>query len=275
MGLLKGVGAIVLGLTIALVGGLVWSVLLGVNLSTTPSAPWAAPVMLLILGLGWLYLSGWGWPRATQAARAVRLPQRALVGGQWFWAVAAGVLVMAASLCALLVAFRLLPIPISPLPDSARAAPLIAAAYFGVGSLVAGMVEEAAFRGYMQSGVQRVWGKAASFAIVALAFAALHAGNPEFFYLIPLYFATSLALSFLVDLSGSLWPGVIAHTLADIASFLLLLTLGAEALGADANLSAPDSTMMLVIGIGAASLILTPIAYWRLAVLMRSNQSGA
>lgn len=186
MGLLKGAGAIALGLVVALVGGLIWSILLGVNLATTPGAPWAAALIFLILGLGWLYLSGWGWPRSTQAARAIRLPQRALTAAQLFWALTAGVLAMATSLCGLLISFRLLPIPIAPLPESAQAAPLIAVAYFGAGSLVAGMVEEAAFRGYMQVGVQRVWGKTAAFAVVALAFAALHAGNPEFFYLLPL-----------------------------------------------------------------------------------------
>lgn len=238
---LRAGAAIALGFLIAVGGGIVWSVLLGFNLSIRPALPWSVAAAIVLLAITWLYLSGLGWPRNTQAARRASLPQEQLSVGSWLAALAAALGVSGLALCALLLAFRLLPIPITPLPEFASNEPWLALVYFGAAALVAGVVEEAAFRGYMLSGVERAWGRFAAYVVVAVAFAVLHAGNPEFLYLFPLYFLLSLALSGVVTMCGSVWPGVIAHTLSDFVSFALLLFTGPAALAAPLTLTTPDA----------------------------------
>lgn len=253
----KGATAIVLGFLIALTGGAIWTILFGLNLSINPSLPWSAAAVLVVLTLAWLYISGWGWPRRTQDSRRASLPQKKLSAGAWMAALAAALGASGFALCALLLAFRLLPIPVTPLPDLAISAPWIALVYFGAASLVAGMVEEAAFRGYMLSGVERTWGRIAAYIVVAAAFSVLHAGNPEFFYLIPLYFFLSLVLSAVVTMSGSVWPGVVAHTLSDFASFVLLLFVGPAVLSEPLTLAAPDTPALVLAGGAALSAAMT------------------
>lgn len=237
----RGAAAIALGFLIAFAGGTIWSILLGLNLALNPALPWSVATAIALLTIAWLYLSGLGWPRGTQAARRASLPQNKLSAGSWLAALAAAIGASGFALCVLLLAFRLLPIPVTPLPEFANREPWIALVYFGAASLVAGMVEEAAFRGYMLTGVERAWGRVAAYIVVAVAFAILHAGNPEFLYLLPLYFFLSLALSGVVTMSGSVWPGVVAHTLSDFASFVLLLFAGPAVLAAPLRLAAPDA----------------------------------
>lgn len=255
--ILKAGAAIALGFLIALGGGLTWSVLLGLNLSINPALPWSVVAATLLLTLAWLYLSGLGWPRSTQSARRASLPQKQLSIGEWVAASAAAVGASGFALCALLLAFRLLPIPITPLPDFATREPVMALAYFGAAALVAGVVEEAAFRGYMLSGVERAWGRLAAYIVVAVAFSILHAGNPEFLYLLPLYFCLSLTLSGVVTMSGSVWPGVVAHTLSDLVSFALLLFVGPSVLAAPLSVAAPDLDAMVLTACAAGLGILS------------------
>lgn len=264
--------ALFLGFAIALGGNFVWSILLAVNLGAGASTPWSPFLMIAVLALGWAYLGGAGLPRSSQALRRQLLPQSRLSAFRWATSLLTGLGALAAFLCALLIAYRLLPIPIQPLPPMVQSAPLLALAYFGAASIVAGMAEEAGFRGYMQSGLDMALGKTASTIIVALAFSALHAGNPEFLYLLPLYAGTSLALSVLVRASGSVWPGVVAHTCADFASYTLLLYFGATALTKPASLSAPDHALLVVAGVGAAGVFIAATGFVALASTRRAER---
>ena len=247
--------AILLGFAIAILGNLTWSVLLGLNLATAPGTPWSAAAMLCVLALAWAYIGGWGPPKSSKALRNRLLPQARLSIPTWVFGLCASLGVLTAFLCALLVAYRLLPIPVAPLPEMAQSAPILALVYFGAASLVAGMAEEAGFRGYMQAGLDQAFGPTASTVLVAVTFALLHAANPEFLYLIPLYFGVSVALSMIVRMSKSIWPGVVAHFAADFASYILLLLMGAESLTARAALDAPDQALLLVACVGAIGLL--------------------
>lgn len=265
--------ALFLGFAIALGGNFIWSLLLAVNLGASASVPWAPALMVALLALGWIYLGGAGPPKSSQARRRQLLPQAPLSFFRWTFGLLASLGVLTGFVCALLIAYRFLPIPIQPLPPMVQSAPLLALIYFGAASLVAGMAEEAGFRGYMQSGLDMAVGKTASTIIVAAAFAALHAGNPEFLYLLPLYVGVSLALSALVRATGSLWPGVVAHACADFASYALLLYVGAAALTQPASISAPDHALLVVTGIGAAGLVIALIGFITLASTRRGESA--
>jgi hypothetical protein len=100
--------AVVTGSLVCLVGTMVWSILLGLNLKVTPSIPWAAPVMVVLLWAYWRFLSGKGGPRSTAEIRRASLRVHRLSGSLWVWSLAAGVLSVATAVNLQLVYARLL-----------------------------------------------------------------------------------------------------------------------------------------------------------------------
>jgi membrane protease YdiL (CAAX protease family) len=93
-----------------------------------------------------------------------------------------------------------------------------------VTSLVAAFVEESAFRGYMQSDLERRLNRPLTIVMVALAFAVFHlygrtlqqwsAGLAD-------WVVISAVFSVLVILTGSIVPAVVCHFLIDLALFSL------------------------------------------------------
>ena len=267
--------AIVVGLAIAITGGGVWSVMFAANFATNPALPWSIPAMLVALLVGWLYLSGWGPPVSTKASRAALLPRTRLTASEIMWATAAAFGASGVFLALLLAAYRTLPIPMSPLPPAAVSAPGLSLAYFAMASLVAGVVEEAAFRGYMQHGLERSIGRAGAFLLVALFFALFHGAHPEVLFLIPIYIGTSVSYSIIVAMSGSLWPAILAHAVADFMSFALLLFVGPARLTARADVHDPDADLLLVLVAGSIAFAVAIISYWRLGTVTQSRPSTA
>lgn len=84
-----------------------------------------------------------------------------------------------------------------------------------VASIATGIVEETAFRGYMQNIIQKRNHPFIAIAIVALAFTAAHALPLPLW---PLFFIGSLGWGFLAYYSNSTLPGIIYHAIIDTAS---------------------------------------------------------
>ena len=268
----KALLAIVIGLAIAIVGGAAWSVMFAVNFATNPALPWSIPATLAVLSIGWLYLGGSGPPASTKAARAALLPRARLSGSEMGWATAAAFGASGVFVTLLLAAYRTLPIPMSPLPPAALSAPGLSLAYFAMASLVAGVVEEAAFRGYMQHGLEGSIGRAGAIILVAVLFALFHGAHPEVLFLIPIYLGTSISSSIVVAMSGSLWPVILAHAAADFLSFALLLFVGPERLTGRADVHAPDADLLLVLAAGGVAFVVAVVSFWRLGTLMRTRR---
>src|ERR1700731_2963466 len=96
-----------LALVLTMVAGGVWSALLVANLATSPAIPWAVVVMGLILWLVWQYLGGrWG-PRSTAEARRRSLRANPVSRQVFAWALAAGLLSIAALTGFWIVLFQL------------------------------------------------------------------------------------------------------------------------------------------------------------------------
>jgi len=82
--------ASILAFIILVVNSLVWGALLISNLNTTPTIPWAVPIMALFLWLMWQYLDGRWWPRSTSATRHQLLRAKLVPGRVFAWAMLTG-----------------------------------------------------------------------------------------------------------------------------------------------------------------------------------------
>jgi membrane protease YdiL (CAAX protease family) len=88
-------------------------------------------------------------------------------------------------------------------------------------ALVAGITEEVGFRGYMQVPLEGRYGPAVGITIVSIMFVVLHlnqawAGGGGILIML---FGISAVWGVLARVSGSLIPGMISHTVADIVNF--------------------------------------------------------
>ena len=150
------VRAVVVGLGVGLVGTVPWARLVAANTQHLPSVPWAVPMMAFILVAWWLYFAkGRGWPEGT--ARARRLSGRAnrVPDDLWGPALGAGVLGLFATLVLQGVLARLVTLPRQQDLDPSQYPVVTVFAWVVMSAAVAGVVEETAFRGYMQGGIER------------------------------------------------------------------------------------------------------------------------
>src|SRR5262249_62033039 len=138
-----------------------WAVLAIVNVKVTPAIPWSAPAMALVLWFGWRRL------RSDERLRAVPLRSQT-----WRLALVAGGLGIAAVWAAFAALRGVLhitpPSDIPHLPVWTIAAVMIMAA------TVAGVAEEAGFRGFMQLPLERAYGPFTAVAITSAVFTAVH-----------------------------------------------------------------------------------------------------
>src|ERR1035441_5630433 len=201
--------AVLAGLVVMAAGQFPWSFLIVANLRHDPhSPPWAVPVMALYLTLYWRYLNGWGWPRRSAQMRRDRLRARGLPGCVWLGAMASGVLAVAAAVVLQNAYSRLVPLPAATLTDTSRYPWSTVLLVLLMGGAVAGIAEEAGFRGYMQSAIERIHGPVAAIAVVSLTFAAIHFthGVGSKVSRLPYYLAISVIYGMLTYRTGSIPP---------------------------------------------------------------------
>jgi membrane protease YdiL (CAAX protease family) len=258
--------ALVSGFGVLIVGGGVSGALMFANLATAPAAPWFLPATIGWLWLLWRYLDGAAWPASTSGARREALRALRLSARQWTWAMIAGALAVAAVMGVAFVTYRH-----AALPEAAYQAEFDVASYpwwtiasiFAGLALTAGVVEEAAFRGYMLSGVQRRHGWLIASVVVTLVFYVSHLSHAyATIAFAPFFLLHGLAFALLVYMTRSVVPGVVLHTLSD--AIVLPMQYGVvPSVGQWAFVG--DGWMSLAAG--AASVP----AFWRLAVVCRPN----
>jgi len=202
-----------------MIGGSVSGAIMFANLKLAPTLPLFLPVTVLWLWLFWRYARGDGWPRSTSDRRRAMLPVRKLSPRAWGWALVAGGLALAAAMGIAFMTYRF-----AALPDAAYRAPLEVASLpawtlvsvFAALALTAGVVEEAAFRGYMLTGVQRHYGWAVGIALVTVLFYLAHLSHAyATLAFVPFFLAHGLALGLLVFYTRSIVPGIVLHALSD------------------------------------------------------------
>jgi membrane protease YdiL (CAAX protease family) len=142
-------------------------------------------------------------------------------------------------------------------------------------AIVAGAVEEAGFRGYMQAPLERQYGPAVAIAIVAVVYFLAHFAPVS---ALPGFVLGAAAWGLLAYLSGSIWPGVILHSLVDTASFLWAWTYAVEAktlAESAARQSRLDSSFYLL---AACALLLGTLAagaYFKLARVTATERNAS
>lgn len=228
--------AVLLGLVVAGVPTLVWAALAGVNFKWTPRVPWSAPVMLGVLWLMWRYLRGEGAPRSTAPFRKEHLRATPLTPDTWQLALLAGGSAVA-SVWAAFSALRGLMHLTAPAADVTRFPLVTIIASILMGSVVAGVIEEAGFRGYMQLPLERAYGPILAIVVTSVLFTLVHLthGRPVLPFL-PFYFVVAIAYGTLTYLTGSILPSMTLHITGDILMLgLRFIALREGAAGNTAN----------------------------------------
>jgi len=216
--LLTTVLAVVLGLVIAALGLLPWNILAQLNMRWGPNVPWCAPVGLLWLFLFWSYLNGRGWPASTAQRRNKLLRALPLHGKTLRWCAFAGAIGLVALVTLYFVAIQFVDLPPSVFrPRSVAALPFgVAVVAMFMSAVVAGVVEEAAYRGYMQGILERRFGAPVAIAIVTIVFTGVHlVGGSKILPLAIPVCATGVVLGTLTVITRSVLPAMVVHVLAD------------------------------------------------------------
>ena len=217
------VRAVLVGFLVLVAGNFLPQGLYVANLRTAPSVPWSAALIAVWLWLYWQYISGRWWPASTSDVRRRHLRALPLTPQLWRWSMLAGGLAVATIIALTYALSRLRPLGLG-FPEQLRQLPPVTMVTLVVTiSLMAGIVEEAAFRGYMQSPIERRHGPVIAIAIVSAFFALAHlTGEPVSTPRMALIVIASIVYGFLARLSGSILPGVVLHGVGDIVGFALV-----------------------------------------------------
>jgi membrane protease YdiL (CAAX protease family) len=221
--------ALLMGLTIQLAGTLAWVAMIRLNVREHPESPWAAATTGCWLVIMLVWLSGRGWPRSTSAFRRHHLRLWRPEPGAWSGDSLATILGLAGAMVGLAVMYVLIgasrsTVDLSPYPTTA-----IRFSVLLMGPLVAGVVEEAAFRGYMQRHLERI-GPSFAILVTSVVFTLLHATQGLTYLLLfaPGIFVASVIYGHLALKSGSILPGMVLHFAGDLA-YAYFAILGGDA----------------------------------------------
>jgi membrane protease YdiL (CAAX protease family) len=216
MTIIAAAGAAVL----VLIGGsLPWGPLVTLNLRAGITMPWAIVPMGIYLGSYWMVVSG-RWPRhsANGAQRRMHLRANSLAWSLWCAAMAAGLLGFGTILVLLLLMARLVTLPAAAPIVTPTGMPLLTAlALLMMQSVVAGVTEEAAFRGYMQSMMARRHGIGLAIVAQGTLFGLLHAPNhpSAVLLMLPYYLVVSAVYGGLTWATDSILPAMVLHVAGD------------------------------------------------------------
>jgi membrane protease YdiL (CAAX protease family) len=229
------VRAVLVGLACSLAGSLPFSLLGGANLLYGASVPWSVPLVLGWLWIYWRYLQGRWWPRSTAESRRASLRGQAPKSARvWAWTLLIGVLGLAFSFTLTPALGRLTPISFA-LPDELMQVPTATVvALLLLISVQAGVVEEASFRGYMQTPIERRHGIVLAVAVPTVVFGLGHLGGglgEMNAVRMALVLLAGVYYGVLTHLTGSILPGVIIHAVGDAIGILFIWWRQAQALG--------------------------------------------
>jgi membrane protease YdiL (CAAX protease family) len=195
-----------------------WNALVVANLQTSPDIPWCVPTGLAYLWVMFRFFNGrWGF-RSTADARRRSMGARRLTSPEWrsiaFACVAAFVLVLSFSM----LFHRLIAIPADPdlpaMPWWTLYPALIMV------SIVAGVSEEAGFRGYMQGSLTKRYGPGIAIGITSLVFWLVHLNHPSGVARFPSLVMAGVVFGALTFVSRSILPSMVTHAIVDIVAFV-------------------------------------------------------
>jgi membrane protease YdiL (CAAX protease family) len=202
-----------------------WPILAGINFKLIPAIPWSVAVMAIYLWLCWQYLGGKGWPRSTADFRRTNLRAHPISARVWRWSFLAFGLGWASLKAFEFIFDRVFKVPQEPFPNVAALPFATVLAYVLMVAIVAGVYEEAGFRGYMQGPIERRHGPWVAYLVVGITFWLAHitgyVGHWGLFLASIWYFLVAATLlGALAYLTDSILPGLVLHSLGDVLSGL-------------------------------------------------------
>ncbi len=218
------VQAVLVGMLVLLAGTIPRNLLFAANLRFYPELPWAVPLAAGLLWAFWRYLRGDGPPQSTAADRRAGLRAHRLAGPVWAWALIAGTLGLIALVLGLRILNRLVALPVQQVPDLSHVPALTVWSLLLVSAPVAGVIEEAAFRGYMQRPIERRHGPVIAILITGTMFALAHLDFTPILW--PYYVAVAAIYGTVTYLTDSILPAIVLHTGGNVYSNLDLLLHG-------------------------------------------------
>ena len=210
------VRAVLIGMLVVMAGTIPRNLIFAANLRYYATVPWAVPLTAVYLWFFWRYLKGAGPPESTAEERRTSLQANRVSGLVWSWALLAGGLGIVALVLTLRVANRFIVLPQQQLPDLAQVPNVTVLSLLLMAAPVAGIVEEAAFRGYMQGPIERRYGLAVAILITGTMFAVAHLDFTLILW--PYYVAVAAIYGTVTYLTRSILPAVVLHTGGNIYS---------------------------------------------------------
>jgi membrane protease YdiL (CAAX protease family) len=238
------------------------------NLAFHPEVPWAVPVVAVYLWFFWRYLNGAGDPRDTRGFRRANLRANRVSARVWLWSLIAGGIGVVTLVLGLRIANRLVMLPSQQLPDLSQLPAFTIWSLLLMAAPVAGIVEEAAFRGYMQGPIERRYGVMLAILITGTMFAVAHLDFTLMLW--PYYVAVAAIYGMVTYRANSVWPAVVLHTAGNLYSNFDLLFNGRaewQAASSRAELvwsTGADAAFVRLAASFAVVLLATILAYARL-----------
>jgi len=184
--------------------------------------PLSLIAMLAYLFLYWKFFSGsWG-PKKSAETRKKYFRSGSLSPRLWRWSLLLGAFFVLVLQSGLVVTFRLIQFPADRFAKGFgfESEPLwIVWPIILIASLSAGLTEEAGFRGYGLVPLQERYGPVLANIIISVLFVVFHLNQAWAPPLLLHLFVGSLMFGAIAYASGSLLPGIIAHTALDIVNF--------------------------------------------------------
>jgi membrane protease YdiL (CAAX protease family) len=208
--------AVVIGMLVMLAGTIPRNIVFAMNLRIFRAVPWAVPVTAIYLWFFWRYLRGAGLPASTAEMRRAGLRANRVRAVVWVWALLAGGLGIVALVLALWVANRMIVLPPQTLPNLAGVPSSTVLVLLLMAAPVAGIIEEAAFRGYMQGRIEERCGLVVAILITGTMFAVAHLDFTLILW--PYYVAVAGLYGLVTYLTKSILPAVVLHTCGNLYS---------------------------------------------------------
>lgn len=269
------VRAVLVGALVSLLGQLGSAVPMAINLKVVPRVPWSLPFAAIWLWLFWRYAGGAGWPRATSARRRELLRARPLSPPMWGWSLLTCGLLLACNIAFHFAYSRFRPTSLA-LPEALLALPpLTLVSVLLLISAQAGIVEEAAFRGYMFTPIERRHGPVVATLVVSLVFLLAHFNDPRnlsTFRVVTIFLAGAVYCVVLV-VTRSILPGLVTHAVGDAVGLLLLWRAATGAGAAAPRLGGPGEAIRdtSFLAFGGAAIAFGVAAFW---AFMRLRQAA-
>ncbi|MCI0606511.1 CPBP family intramembrane metalloprotease [bacterium] len=212
--------SVLIGFIVLFAGIIPWSKLAETNLKIGSSLPWTFFVALFYLIFYWKYLNGWGRPQSTAQIRRQFFRANVVRGPILLWSALAGGFLAFTLIGLQFLGWMFGSAPSSKLEEFAtlRSYPFwTVVPLLLMGSVFAGVAEEAAFRGYMQVPIEKHHSPRTAIAVVAFFFSVAHFPSLPAF---PVFYVAAVGWSLLAYFSNSILPGMVLHAAVDVITWI-------------------------------------------------------